>query len=58
MDLAEAAEFNEEAASNSIQAVRPRMRVLNVSAETGQGMDEFLSFLETRRSRSRAAAAV
>jgi len=58
MDLAEAVEFNEQAANTNIQAVRPGMHVLKVSSKTGQGMDEFLDFLETQRNRSRAAIAV
>jgi hypothetical protein len=40
-----------------IQAVRPGMEVFKVSAKTGQGMDAYLEFLESRRARSRAAAA-
>ena len=34
------------------------LRVLRVSARTGEGMNEFLEFFETKRSHSRAAAAV
>lgn len=58
MDLAQAVEFDEQTAYNNIQAVRPGMHILKVSAKTGQGMDEFLGLLETRRNLSRAAAAV
>ncbi|MCA9240563.1 MAG: hydrogenase accessory protein HypB, partial [Planctomycetales bacterium] len=39
IDLAEAAEFDRHAALNSVQAVRPGMEVLEVSAKTGEGMD-------------------
>ena len=54
IDLAEAVEFNAEAANRSIQAVRPGMAVLNVSAKSGDGMKEFLGFLRTRRDNARA----
>jgi hydrogenase nickel incorporation protein HypB len=57
-DIAAAVEFDESAARRNIQAVRPGMQVLKLSAKTGEGMSEFLVFLETRRQRSRAAAAV
>src|SRR3981081_544257 len=39
MDLALAVEFDEPAAHRNIQAVRPGMRVIEVSAKTGAGMD-------------------
>jgi len=45
MDLAEVAEFDEEMANRNIQAVRPGMKVFEVSAKTGEGMDEYLEFL-------------
>lgn len=47
MDLAEAVEFDRSAALESIQAVRPGMRVFEVSSKTGAGMDEWLEFLES-----------
>jgi hydrogenase nickel incorporation protein HypB len=56
-DLAAAVEFDEATARHNIQAVRPGMEVLKVSAKTGEGMDDCLKFLELRRIRSRAAAA-
>jgi hypothetical protein len=34
------------------------MEVLKLSAKTGEGMSEYLRFLESKRTRSRAAAAV
>jgi hydrogenase nickel incorporation protein HypB len=49
MDLATAVEFDGTAAHRSIQAVRPGMEIFHVSAKTGQGMDEWLSFLERQR---------
>jgi len=48
MDLALAAEFDSAAAQASIQAVRPGMKVLELSAKTGAGMDEWLSFLRSK----------
>jgi hydrogenase nickel incorporation protein HypB len=46
MDLAEAVEFDLQAARASIQAVRPAMRVFEVSSKTGAGMEEWLEFLQ------------
>jgi len=57
-DLAAAVEFDETAALRNIQAVRPGMEVFKTSAKTGEGMAEYLGYLEHRRARSRAAAAV
>ncbi len=48
MDLAEAVEFDLQAAHKSIQAVRPGMQVFEVSSKTGAGMEEWLEFLQTR----------
>jgi hydrogenase nickel incorporation protein HypB len=45
-DLASATEFDRAAAHRNIQSVRPGMRVFEVSAKTGEGMDRWLSFLE------------
>jgi hydrogenase nickel incorporation protein HypB len=56
-DLAAAVEFDEAAANRNIQAVRPGMQVFKLSAKTGEGMAEYLKFLEHRRTRSRVAAA-
>jgi len=49
MDLADAAEFDRAALVRNVQAVRPAMPILFVSAKTGAGMDEYLAFLELRR---------
>src|ERR1700736_5306252 len=49
MDLAEAVEFDVIAANANIQAVRPGMPVLHVSSKTGDGMNDYLGFLEPRR---------
>jgi hydrogenase nickel incorporation protein HypB len=48
MDLAEAVEFDLQAAHKSIQAVRPGMQVFEVSSKTGAGMEEWLEFLQSR----------
>src|SRR6202050_5393465 len=45
IDLAEAVEFDEESVKANIQAVRPGMPVLRVSAKTGLGMDAWLASL-------------
>jgi hydrogenase nickel incorporation protein HypB len=55
-DLADAVEFDEAAAKRNIQAVRPGMEVFKLSAKTGEGMAEYLEFLEHRRVRSGSAA--
>jgi len=44
-ELSEAVEFNWEAARQSIQSVRPGMKIFRLSAKTGQGMPEYLEFL-------------
>jgi hydrogenase nickel incorporation protein HypB len=49
IDLAEAVGFDAPAAHRSIQAVRPGMRIIELSAKTGQGIDEMLQELEARR---------
>jgi hydrogenase nickel incorporation protein HypB len=56
MDLAEAVEFDWDAAYNNIQAVRPGMPVFQVSAKSGEGMEKFLAFLATRLVELRQAA--
>jgi hydrogenase nickel incorporation protein HypB len=56
MDLAEAVEFDWDAAYNNIQAVRPGMPVFQVSAKSGDGMEKFLGFLATRLLELRQAA--
>jgi hydrogenase nickel incorporation protein HypB len=58
MDLAAAVEFDWPSAYGNIQAVRPGMQVLKLSAKTGDGMDEYLGFLTARRGELRTAAAI
>jgi hydrogenase nickel incorporation protein HypB len=47
MDLADAVEFDLDAAESNIQRVRPGMPLLKVSAKTCLGMGEWLEFLAT-----------
>src|SRR5580658_6509200 len=53
IDLAVAVEFAEASARQNIQAVRPGMHIAKVSVKTGEGVEEFLTFLETRRTLAR-----
>ena len=55
-DLAAAVEFDEATARRNVQAVRPGMEVFKLSAKTGEGIAEYLEFLELRRMRSSFAA--
>jgi hydrogenase nickel incorporation protein HypB len=57
-DLAAAVDFDETLARRNIQAVRPGMQVLKLSARTGEGMPVFIEFLEKHHLRSRSTAAV
>jgi hydrogenase nickel incorporation protein HypB len=57
IDVAAAVEFNAVTAKCNIQAVRPGMTILDVSAKSGGGMEEFVDFLRSRRTVARAAAA-
>ena len=54
-DLAEAAGFDRAAALANVEAVRPGMPVLEVSARSRMGLDEWLNLVETRRLAKRAA---
>jgi hydrogenase nickel incorporation protein HypB len=56
MDLATAVEFDWDLAYGNIQAVRPGMQVLKVSAKTGYGMDECLELLTARLDELRTPA--
>jgi len=57
IDLAAAVEFNAVVANRNIQAVRPGMTVLDVSAKSGGGMEQFLDFLRSRHNAARVVAA-
>ncbi len=56
-DLAAAVEFDEEAARRNIRAVRPDMEIFKLSAKTGEGITEYLEYLQLRRVRAHAAPA-
>lgn len=58
LDLAGATEFNEQLALANIQAVRPGMKVFQVSAKTGAGMEHFINFLSEQRAKTRSAVAI
>src|SRR6202140_202895 len=58
MDLASAVEFDWHSAYGNIQAVRPGMQVLRLSAKTADGMEEYLNFLRARLDELRGAVAV
>jgi hydrogenase nickel incorporation protein HypB len=45
MDLAAACEFDQDLAHANIRAVRPGMTILETSAKTGVGMEQWLKFL-------------
>ncbi|HEV8003615.1 MAG TPA: hydrogenase nickel incorporation protein HypB [Planctomycetaceae bacterium] len=51
-DLSAAVDFDAEAAFKNIQAVRPGMQVLTVSAKRGEGMQDWLRLLESRRAKT------
>lgn len=50
MDLVEAVEFNLAEARHNIQSVRPGMGIIELSAKTGAGIDDFLELLQGRSS--------
>jgi hydrogenase nickel incorporation protein HypB len=52
-DLAEAVEFDAVAANRNIQAVRPGMKVVTLSIKSGDGTQQFLDFLVSRRTLAR-----
>jgi hydrogenase nickel incorporation protein HypB len=57
LDLAGAVEFDSRAAHEAIQSVRPGMQVLELSAKSGAGMDEYLRLLEAKIGSGVAVAA-
>jgi hydrogenase nickel incorporation protein HypB len=58
LDLAAVVEFDWQTAFNNIQAVRPGMPVFQLSAKTGEGMENYLEFLATRLRELRPASLV
>jgi hydrogenase nickel incorporation protein HypB len=55
-ELATAVEFDWETAQKSIQSVRPGMQIFRLSAKTGEGMEDYLSFLSRQLAEQRAVA--
>ena len=53
MDLAEAADFDVALARRNIESVRPGMKIIEVAAKTGSGMQEVFRLLRTQLSLSR-----
>jgi hydrogenase nickel incorporation protein HypB len=53
IDMAAAADFDREAAYRNIQSVRPGMRVFEVSAKTGEGMEAVAAMLHDKLKHSR-----
>ena len=54
-ELADAVEFDWNAARTSIQAVRPGIQIFPLSAKTGQGMEECLEFRSPQLSEQKAS---
>jgi hydrogenase nickel incorporation protein HypB len=52
IDLSSAVEFDWDTASKNIQAVRPGMPIVRVSAKTGHGLEAWMNFLASRRESS------
>jgi hydrogenase nickel incorporation protein HypB len=55
-DLSVAVEFDEALAYRNIHAVRPGMEIFKVSAKTGEGINQFMEFLQGRCVGKRAAS--
>jgi hydrogenase nickel incorporation protein HypB len=53
MDMAEAADFDLASARRNIESVRPGMRIFEVSAKTGSGMQEVFQFLRDQLAQPR-----
>ena len=53
-DIAEAVEFDLGKAKNSIQSVRPGMRIFELSAKTGAGLSEWIDWLKENAAISNA----
>ncbi len=55
MDVAEALGFDRQAALSNIGRVAPRARIIELSARSGEGMDEWYAFLNSRLGERREA---
>jgi len=51
IDLADAVEFDRDAARSNIQSVRPGMPMLELSSKTSQGMDAWMALLASKQPR-------
>ena len=49
IDLADVVEFDRARAYASIESVRPGMRIIETSAKTGAGVDDWIAYLVARR---------
>lgn len=56
IDLAKAVEFDWAVASANIQAVRPGMQVFRLSTKSGEGIDHFLKYMDTRLAKARSTS--
>ena len=54
MDLAEPCGFNRELALKNLAQAAPSARIFEVSARTGQGMDEWIDYLRAQHDLSRS----
>jgi hydrogenase nickel incorporation protein HypB len=45
IDLAQACEFDRRAAYENLQAIRPGIQILETSARTGAGMQDWLEYI-------------
>jgi hydrogenase nickel incorporation protein HypB len=57
VDLAEAVEFDASAAHQSLQSVRPGIPAFRVSAKTGEGLEQWLQFVQERFTTARLDSA-
>jgi hydrogenase nickel incorporation protein HypB len=55
-DLTVPCEYDRELALKNIQSVRPGMKVLETSAKTGDGMDEWMNYLHAMRNQLKTTA--
>ncbi len=56
-DLAAACEFDRREALENLRSVRPGMTVLETSAKTGAGIDDWIGYLDAKQKTSRASPA-
>jgi hydrogenase nickel incorporation protein HypB len=52
IDLAEACEYDREAALRNIREIRPGIEILELSAKRGMGMDNWFDFLQRKKHRA------